>query len=233
MYQPRPERPAPQAPTAPALPLAVVGRASYVNNVTVNRVSPDEFRRVPLEAHAVLGGVPLYDVTCVDLPGGGQGRSLGDVRALMADGPSRLGGRAVRALFALRRTLGRIFGWDRAPQGDSHESDDSYVSRIPAALTARSTVPTGSRDGMFRVLYELPNEAVVEGRNKTAHALLCSALVPMEAGYRLYWAVYVMPVSAFTAFYMALIEPFRRIIVYPSILGGLRRAWESAYPTAK
>jgi hypothetical protein len=30
--------------------------------------------------------------------------------------------------------------------------------------------------------------------------------------------------------YMALIEPFRRFLVYPAMLGNLRAAWVAAYP---
>jgi hypothetical protein len=194
--------------------------------VAVRRVSPEDFQRLPLEAHSVLAGVSIRDVTTVELPGGGEGRTLEDVRKLMPGGPARLGGRTARGLFALRRALGRIFGWDRAPRT---EPAKSVESRVPAALAARSVVPPGTDAGMFRVLYELPNESVIEGRNRTVHAFLCSALVPVEAGYRLYWAVYVMPVSAFTRFYMALIEPFRRLIVYPQVLGSIQRAWETAY----
>jgi hypothetical protein len=66
---------------------------------------------------------------------------------------------------------------------------------------------------------------VAEIINATVHAFLCAALVPTEGGYRLYWGVYVKPVSRWTSTYMALIAPFRRYIVYPSILGGLRREW--------
>jgi hypothetical protein len=49
-------------------------------------------------------------------------------------------------------------------------------------------------------------------------------------GYRLYWAVYVKPASWLTPVYMALIEPFRRLIVYPAMLARVRRAWIARYP---
>jgi hypothetical protein len=41
----------------------------------------------------------------------------------------------------------------------------------------------------------------------------------------------VKPVSALTPLYMAIIEPFRRFIVYPSILRRIRDAWELRYLT--
>ena len=46
------------------------------------RGSPAEYSRLDLLAHDLLRDVPLYDVSVVDLPGGGAGRSVADIRAL-------------------------------------------------------------------------------------------------------------------------------------------------------
>lgn len=86
--------------------------------------------------------------------------------------------------------------------------------------------------GRFRLLYVLERESLAELRNATAHAFLSSALIESPLGYRLYIAVYVNPVSRLTPLYMAFIEPFRRFIVYPAIVRGIRRAWEERYQTA-
>ncbi len=59
----------------------------------------------------------------------------------------------------------------------------------------------------------------------TVHAFACMALSRRASGYRLYWAVYVRNVSPLTPVYMAAIEPFRRWVVYPAILGGIRAGW--------
>ena len=67
----------------------------------------------------------------------------------------------------------------------------------------------------------------------TVHAGALSALVETAAGYRFYFAVYVANVSPLTPVYMALIEPFRRFLVYPAMLGNLRAAWVAAYPEIK
>lgn len=40
------------------------------------RVSPAEYLSLPLRAHALLHDVPLYDVSIVELPGGGPGRTV-------------------------------------------------------------------------------------------------------------------------------------------------------------
>ena len=46
------------------------------------RASAAEYRSLPLRAHELLRDVPLYDVSSVDLPGGGSGRTVADIRAL-------------------------------------------------------------------------------------------------------------------------------------------------------
>jgi hypothetical protein len=65
--------------------------------------------------------------------------------------------------------------------------------------------------------------------NRTAHAAALSALVETAAGYRFYLGVYVRSVSRFTPFYMALIDPVRKLIVYPSLLHSVRARWNQAF----
>ena len=192
------------------------------------RVSPSEFGRLDLQAHDFLGDVPLADVSAVDLPGGEPGRHLADVRALLRSDEVEGANWATRALFGLRVWLGRRFGWDRGQQG---LAADSYVHRLSADQRAASLIAPGTPDGPFRVVYALGDEMLMEIRNATVHAFLCSTLVPATAGYRLYWGVYVKPVSRWTRLYMLAIEPFRRFVVYPSMLGRVRRAWTAKYAT--
>jgi len=44
--------------------------------------------------------------------------------------------------------------------------------------------------------------------------------------------VYVRSVGRLTPVYMALIDPFRRLIVYPSLLRSVRATWNRAFGTA-
>ena len=190
------------------------------------RVPREQFRSLSLEVHSILSDVPLHDVTAVDLPGGGAGRTMADVRALMARANVRAANPLVRGLFALRALLGRLCGWDAARH--THP-ETSFIHRLSSDITRRSALPPGARDGPFRVLYVLERESLAEVRNATVHAFLASVLTETPSGYRLYWAVYVQPVSRLTPLYMALIEPFRRYIVYPAILRRIRSAWEERY----
>jgi hypothetical protein len=190
------------------------------------RVAASEFQRLEVEAHAILSDVKIHDVTAIDLPGGGAGRTLSDVRLLLGPGKLTAPNPVVRGLFSLRWGLGRLFGWDRERRV---HRERSYVRRIGSGIERRSARPPGSPDGPFRLLYLLERESLAEVQNATVHAFLASALTETLGGYRLYWAVYVKPVSRLTPVYMAFIEPFRRFVVYPMMLRHLRKAWVRRY----
>jgi hypothetical protein len=78
-------------------------------------------------------------------------------------------------------------------------------------------------------VYRFKNEQLLEIVNRTAHAAALSALVETGNAYRLYFAVYVRSVGRLTPFYMAAIDPFRRWIVYPSLLRSVRTTWNQAF----
>ena len=82
--------------------------------------------------------------------------------------------------------------------------------------------------GSFLLLYQFPGEALSETRNSTVHGFVCTALARTASGYRLYWGVYVIPVSWLSRAYLIAIDPFRRIL-YPVMLRRIRRAWRAAY----
>jgi hypothetical protein len=194
------------------------------------RVDPSEFLQLDLKVHAFLSDVPLHDVSAIDLPGATAKTTLAEVRQTARRRGRRIGGPVTRLLFAVRSLVGRILRWDeRESEATRDPPACSYVHRVSAEDARRSLVPVGTREDGFRVIYAFEREAVGELVNATVHAFLCLALVPAAAGARLYWAIYVKPVSRWTRVYMTIIEPFRRHIVYPSLLGGLRRAWLSAH----
>ena len=188
------------------------------------RVKPADFQRLNLRCHALLSDVPLHDVWAIPLNGGGPGRSIQDARAILfGDRPPNF---AVRGLFTLRSALGRAFGWD----DERHDPPSgSYVNRLAEADRAQSQVAPGTREGPFRVLYVLGEEALSELRNATVHAFLALALTPSPGGYTLYLAIYVKPVSRLTPLYMALIDPFRRLVVYPALGRHAQQRWSRTY----
>jgi Protein of unknown function (DUF2867) len=190
------------------------------------RVKAADFQKLNLRCHALLSDAPLHDVWAIPLNGGGPGRSIQDARAILFGDRRPPTNLAVRGLFALRFALGRAFGWD----DERHDPlGVSYVHRLAEADRSQSQVPPGTREGPFRVLYVLGNEALSELRNATVHAFLALALTPSPRGYTLYLAVYVKPVSRFTTLYMALIDPFRRLVVYPALGRHTQQRWSRTY----
>jgi hypothetical protein len=177
--------------------------------------------------HAFLRDIPLHDVWAVDLPPPRTGRTLAEFSAfLKRDRTAARSPSPARALFRLRILLGRIFRLEDEPQ-DAAVS--SFAVRLTADDRARSSVAPGTPDGSLRVVYRFENEQLLELQNRTAHAAASSALAQTATGYRYYFAVYVANASWITPLYMALIDPFRRWIVYPAMLKNIRATWvESA-----
>jgi uncharacterized protein DUF2867 len=182
---------------------------------------------VPLRVHTLLAGVPLHDVWAVDLPRPREGVALDAFPRALSQ--HRLVGRLpapARALFGLRLFLGRLFRLEDHPK---EAAAASFEKGLTAEDRARSSVPPGTPDGLFRVVYRFENEQLLELHNRTVHAALLMAVAKAEAGFRFYLAVYVGKAGWITPVYMALIDPFRRWIIYPAMLKNVRAIWaESA-----
>lgn len=192
------------------------------------QVPAREFEALPLRVHALLAGVPLHDVWSIDLPRWRAGVTLDEFLRAASDGLFTLSP-PVRMLLDIRLFVGRLFGWDREPAASAWET---FATRLSDADRSRSLASAGTRDGLFRVVYRFENEQLVELINRTAHAAALSALVETGNTYRFYFGVYVRNVGRFTPFYMALIDPFRKLIVYPSLLRSVRVKWNQAFGEA-
>jgi Protein of unknown function (DUF2867) len=192
------------------------------------RISRQEFERLPLRVHDLLAGVPLHDVWAVDLPRRRPGITLEEfVRA--AGGRLFTPSPVVRALLSLRFFVGRLLDWDREPDAPVRET---FATRLTTGDRSRSLAPAGTREGPFRVVYRFENEQLLEVINRTAHGAALSALVEAPQAYRFYFAVYVRSVGRLTPVYMGMIDPFRRFVVYPSLLRSVRRTWNHTVGTA-
>ena len=134
-----------------------------------------------------------------------------------------------RALFRVRSQLGAWFGWDdaarRLPVPGCTET--TLSQRLPADLR-------GSAAGLdlgpagFTPLYRTGNEWAGELSNGTVHAVLHLAWVEQGGGrHRGQMGVYVKPRGKLGATYMALIRPFRHLIVYPALMRQIERAWQA------
>jgi Protein of unknown function (DUF2867) len=201
------------------------------------QVSTEEFEQLPLRVHTFLAGVPLHDVWYVDLPRWRAGVTLDEF--LRTQGDSKLDACGcsessslftrsllVRMLLDIRFFVGRFFGWDHEPSATTCKT---FAARLTDSDRSRSLVGAGTRDGFFRVVYRFENEQLLELINRTVHAAALTTLVETATAYRFYLGVYVRSVSRFTPFYMTLIDPFRKLIVYPSLLRGVRARWNQAF----
>jgi len=173
----------------------------------------------------LLHDVPLEDVWAIRLRGGGAGRTIQDVRAILFAGVEAAPPIVVW-LFRLRWRIGALLGWDQQRPAWNSES---YVHRLSEDDRAKSTATPGTPDGRFRLLYRFDNEQLSELRNATVHAFLSLSIRPTPGGYLAYLAVYVRPVHRFTKLYMRAIAPFRRLVVYPAIIRKMETVWAERY----
>ena len=194
------------------------------------QISPAEFYALPLRVHTLLADIPLHDVWAVDLPKQSDGVTLSEfLRRASEKRPGAANGEisglpaAARMLFRLRFFLGRIFRLEKEPKDAAAAS---LGSRLTAEDRAHSSVASGTREGLFRVVYRFKNEQLVEIQNRTVHAAAVSALVERAGSYRFYFAVYVCQRTWITPLYMGLIDPFRRWLIYPALLNKIRADWD-------
>jgi len=192
----------------------------------MSQISTQEFERLPLRVHTFLAGVPLHDVWSVDLPHWRAGVTLDDFLRTAGNclcTPPSL----VRMFLDVRFFIGRLFGWDREPTPSTWKT---FTTRLSETDHSKSLAVAGTQEGFFRVVYRFENEQLVELINRTVHAAALSALVETPTTYRFYLGVYVCSINRFTPLYMAVIDPFRKLIIYPSLLRSVRARWNQAFP---
>lgn len=191
----------------------------------------------PWRVHEIVPDFTLEDVWALPAQGGAD-----DFPKLLEVGasfdPANSESRATRALWQLRDRLGGWFGLGRIrragedPQPSLGElsipdtGERSLAGRLPEDL--RNTSAGMDFDSLpFAFLYRTDTEFVAELSNQTVHAVMHLAWVEQsEDRYQGQMAVYVKPRGAFGQAYMALIKPFRYLIVYPALMRQLERAWD-------
>lgn len=144
-----------------------------------------------------------------------------------------------RVLWHIRDLLGKWFGLGRVTEttGPAEPAlpipgteETSLSGRLPADLrNTAGALPFDPR--LFDPLYLTEDEFAAEISNQTVHGVLHLAWVDQGDGrYQGQMAVYVKPRGVLGTGYMALIKPFRYLIVYPALMRQLERAWERRLP---
>jgi Protein of unknown function (DUF2867) len=184
----------------------------------------------PLRIHELVPDFVVEDVWALPTVGGaGDFPTLLDVFANL-DFPSSTS-LPTRVLWGIRDLLGRWFDLGRIDgTADSAArlpipgtSETSLAARLPDDLRGTTDTDLGPP---FTALYRTDDEYAAELSNRTVHAVLHLAWVEQGDGrYRGVMAVYVKPRGRFGQAYMALIKPFRYLIVYPALMRHIERAW--------
>lgn len=141
---------------------------------------------------------------------------------------------AVRVLFRLRSKLGRWFKWNDGGWDDGAIklaipgcTETTLSARLPEDLKDSVPVRQG-KASKFRPLYHTDDEWAAELSNKTVHAIQHLVWIDEGGGhYRGQLGVYVKPRGWFGRFYLALIGPFRRAIVYPAGIARIKSIWQA------
>jgi Protein of unknown function (DUF2867) len=177
----------------------------------------------PWRIHEIAKGFRVLDVWALPTPGGSE--DFPRLVQLMATFDPAETSPVVRALFAVRWALGRVFRLDRQDTGLGTRVR-SLRERLPADLT---DTPTGYDSHLFTPLYVTDDELALETANQTVHGIMHIGWVPDEAGgYRGQMAILVKPNGALGVGYLAAIAPFRHLVVYPLMMRDIGRAWRQA-----
>src|SRR5439155_10940651 len=104
-------------------------------------------------------------------------------------------------------------------------AETTLSARVPEDLRDTTTRPVVVSSTTFIPLYRTDDEWAAELSNRTVHAVMHLGWIDQGDNlYRGQMAVYVKPHGRFGATYMALIGPFRHLIVYPALMRQIERA---------
>ncbi|MCW2561644.1 MAG: hypothetical protein JWQ31_204 [Mycobacterium sp.] len=173
--------------------------------------------------HQIAKDFRLLDVWALPTPGGPD--DFRELIRLMATFDPGETSPAVRALFAIRWTIGRVFGLDRQETGLGTRVH-SLRDRLPADL---ADTPSDFDAHLFSPLYITDDEFALEIANQTVHGVMHVGWVPDgTGGYRGQMAVLVRPNGVLGVAYLAAIAPFRHLVVYPLMIRAIGRAWRQS-----
>jgi hypothetical protein len=193
----------------------------------------------PWRIRQIVPDFVLEDVWALPAYGGAEDFPV--MLELMASSdPADADSRATRVLWRLRDWLGLLFDLGRVSvpvdaEGDGKAaglsipgtSETSLAERLPDDLRDTAAgVDLGSLP--FVPLYLTDVEFAAELSNRTVHGVMHLAWAYQGEGrYQAQMAVYVKPHGWLGEGYMALIKPFRYLIVYPALMKQTERMWNA------
>jgi hypothetical protein len=203
------------------------------------RLPNSEHESRPWRIREIVPDFTLEDVWALPVHGGAEDfQTLIElmVSADMAEAESL----PTRVLWGIRDRLGSWFDLGRISAPVDSDRDDgagklpipgnsetSLTGRLPEDLLG-TAADLHFNSLPFVSLYRTDLEFAAEISNKTVHAVMHLAWVAQGEGrYQGQMAVYVKPRGLFGQGYMALIKPFRYLIVYPALMRQTERTWNA------
>lgn len=197
-------------------------------------VDPARHRAQPWRVHSLVPDFELLDVWQVPIEADpSRGETFDRFFDLAWENDIEAGSMIVRALSDLRGSIGRALDWD----GHGHPIPGSTERSVAERLTEadrRADLARGPRTKQtaagerIALIYRFDDEALVETSNATIAALWHLGWVDLPNGRKTAeLAVYIKSRGLRSRVYMALIQPFRHLFVYPAWTRHVARLWSA------
>jgi hypothetical protein len=202
------------------------------------RLPNSEHESRPWRIREIVPDFILEDVWALPAQGGAD-EFPALIEMTLSFNPANADSSAARFLWNLRDRLGSWLGLGEidvsASSGSPTVADNlpipgtdetSLSERLPPDL--HDTAAGVDFDAVpFVPLYRTDREAAAEISNRTVHGVAHFGWADRGDGrYQGQMAVYVKPRGSFGRAYMAMIKPFRYLIVYPALMRQFERAWK-------
>jgi hypothetical protein len=180
----------------------------------------------------------VEDVWALPVHGGAEDFQALIELALSSD-PAHAESLPTRVLWNIRDRLGSWFDLGRISAPAEDGCDEARKLAIPGSTESSLSdrLPEDLRGSAsdlhfaslpFVPLYRTGDEFAAELSNQTVHGVMHLAWAEQGDGrYQGQMAVYVKPRGALGEAYMALIKPFRYLIVYPALMRQFERMWRA------
>lgn len=162
------------------------------------------------------------------------------VELTVSSDPAHSSSVPTRLLWQARDLLGQWFGLGRI----SEPVGSGAAGQLPIPGTAETSLAARLPDDLrgtaadldfgalpFAPLYRTDREFAAEISNRTVHGVLHLAWADLgNDRFQGQLAVYVKPRGFLGKIYLALIKPFRYLVVYPALLRQVERRWAARRP---
>ena len=193
----------------------------------------------PWRIHEVVPDFTLEDVWALPVHGGAEDFQTA-LEMIASFDPSDTQSLLARVLWDIRDRLGPWLDLDRvsSPVGGNISeqlpipgtNEISLIDRLPADLRATTADLDFGRLPVVP-LYRTDVEFAGEVSNRTVHGVIHLSWVEQSEGrYQGQMAIYVKPRGLLGKGYMALITPFRYLIVYPALMQQIEKSWNTRVP---